>query len=101
MWRMYGYLRNGMLIDVGSRRYVTGQQLPHPIVEVDVAPADSRHPATHWGWVQTDRDMPSMIWPTEELFRTCFHGAPEDEERAGFGRTVRLSVRPVGRLATR
>jgi len=100
MWRMYGLLRNGLLTDIGSRRYVTSQQLPHPIVEVDVTLAGPGRPATHWGWMQAGKTAPSSIWPTEDLYRTCFHGTPEEQESAGYGRTVRLSVQPVGRLAT-
>ena len=100
MWRMYGYLRNGTLTDVGSRNYVVLQRLPHPIVEVEVTLADDTHPATHWGWVEGGRKMPSNIWPSEELYRTCFRETPEAQEQDGHGHTVRLSIRPRGRMAT-
>lgn len=100
MWRMYAHLRHGMLTDIGSRNYVVRQRLPHPVMEVEVIMADERHPATHWGWLQKGATKPSSIWPTEDLYRTCFYDTPESQEKAGYGRTVRLAVRPIGRLAS-
>lgn len=100
-WRMCAHLRNGMLVDIGSRSYVVLQRLPHPIVEVEVAIVpDEDRAATHWGWIQSGANTPSTIWPTRALYRVCFHDSPEAQEKAGHGRTVRLAVRPIGRLAT-
>lgn len=99
-WRMYAHLRNGMLVDVGSRNYVVLQREPYPIVEVEVMAIEDGDPrASHFGWIQAGKDAPSMIWPTWDLYRSCFHGSPDEQEKAGHGETVRLAVRPTGRRA--
>lgn len=99
MWRMFAHLRNGVPVDIGSRNYVVLQRAPYPIVEVEVAEvANDDARATRWGWLEKGRETPSMIWPTWDLFTMCFHSGPEVEVKAGHGRIVRLTVRPVGRL---
>lgn len=95
-WRMCAHLRNGVLVDIGSRDYVRLQRESYPIVDVEVTLTRDEKAATHWGWISADGDTPSMIWPTYDLYRTCFHTTPESEENAGQGRTVRLVVRPLG-----
>jgi hypothetical protein len=99
-WRMYAHLRNGMLVDIGSRSYVLLQREPYPIVEVEVtAVEDGDSRASHFGWVQTGKDEPEMIWPTWDLYRSWFREGPAVQEKAGYGETVRLAVRPTGRRA--
>lgn len=99
-WLMYAHLRNGLLVDVGSRSYVVLQREPYPIVEVEVTAVEDSDPrASHFGWIQKGKDEPEAIWPTWELYRSQFREAPAAQEEAGFGETVRLAVRPTGRRA--
>ncbi len=49
---------------------------------------------THWGWVDTDRDRPTMIWPRYVQLCLCFQGegAMLDQVNRGRGKPVRLVV---------
>lgn len=98
VWRMHAHRRNGTHWHVGHRRYVELHGGNDPVVEVEVRlAADGDPAATHWGWLASEADEPSMIWPNLPCYQVCFPYGPEAEERAGKGRTVRLTVTEVGR----
>lgn len=92
-WRMHAHDREGVFYDLGPRPWVELHGLDFPIVEVDVRlVADDDSAATHWAWLETGTDEPTMIWPNWPCFMTCFHYGPDAEQEAGRGRTVRLAV---------
>jgi hypothetical protein len=100
VWRMYAHLKNGTLVDVGSRSYVILQREPYPIVEVEVTAVEDGDPyATHFGWIQSGKSEPEAIWPTWDLYRLQFRESPAEQEEAGYGETVRLAIRPTGSRA--
>lgn len=59
------------------------------IVEVDLAETQD---GPYWGWLDSDRDYPAMIYRRLVLFRVCFPYGPEAEQKRGKGRIVRLAA---------
>lgn len=95
-WRMHAHDDNGVYTNIGPRPWVELHGLPLPIVQVDVRLVRDDDPAaTHWGWLKTGEDEPSLIWPSHAQFSVCFPYGPRAEEQAGRGRTVRLAVTRV------
>jgi hypothetical protein len=95
-WRMFAHDDDGRLTNLGPRRYVELHGLPYPIVEVELTEVTDDDPtATHWGWMRTDADTPSMIWPSKPQFEVCFPYGYRAEEKAGKGRAMRFAVRAI------
>lgn len=95
-WSMFAHNQGWGLTNPGPRPYVELHGLPDPIVEVEVVlVADGDPAATHWGWLKSGGETPSMIWPSWACYSTCFPYGPEAEEKAGRGRTVRLAVNVI------
>ncbi len=96
-WRMWAHLYdNGELHNLGERWWVEIHGLPDPIVPVDVVEVQADDPsATHWAWMDGDRDEPQMVYPRESLFSMCFPYGVQAEVDAGRGRVVRLAVMEV------
>lgn len=96
-WRMYAHrYDSGDLHNLGERWWVEIHGLPDPIVEVDVIEVEADDPtATHWAWMDKDRNEPEMIYPRESLFSMCFPYDVQAEVDAGRGRVVRLAVTEV------
>jgi hypothetical protein len=66
-------------------RYVRAYDAePVPVV-VTLDPAGE-----YWGWLAAS--YPSMIYRREVLFRVCFPYGPEEAEKAGKGRVVKLNI---------
>lgn len=74
---------------IGSKFYVETYGLSHPIVQVTVLEDPQ---GDYWGWLATGAATPTMIWPSENLFRVCFPYGPDAEVKAGKGRVVKLRV---------
>lgn len=47
---------------------------------------------SHWGWIRTDTDEPTMIRASRHQFEAQFTYGWQAEEKAGRGRMVRLRV---------
>jgi hypothetical protein len=96
-WRMSAHrYRDGLLHNVGSRRFVEHHGLKEPIVEVDAVEVPDGDPsATHWAWLPTGKTEPIMIYPREGLFTMCFPYGSKTEVEHGKGRVVRLAVTEV------
>lgn len=96
MWRMHAHNDGGVYTNLGARPWVELHGLPYPIVPVAVREVTDDDPAaTHWGWLRTGGDTPSMIWPSHAQFSVCFPYGYRAEEEAGRGRMVRLAVEEV------
>ena len=62
------------------------------IVQVQV----SEYPeGTHYGWIKHGESAPELIQPHRGAYLIQFPYDPKDEERAGRGHTVRLSVQEL------
>ena len=95
-WDMFAHRHDAGLWNVGSRAFVDAHGLRDPIVAVTVVEVPDDDPAgTHWGWIASGHDKPSMIWPNRACFDVCFPYGAEAEEKAGRGRAVRLAVTEV------
>lgn len=95
-WQMYAHDDEGLYTNLGARPWVELHGLRLPIVLVDVRlVADDDPAATHWGWLETGADGPTMIWPSHAQFSVCFPYGYRAEEEAGKGRAVRLAVTRV------
>lgn len=90
VWYMWAhdYVRN--FSHIGKKHWVEMHMLKdHPIVEVRV---ELDPEGAYYGWLKTGEDRPTMIWPTKIQFEMCFPYGPEASEKAGNGKTVRLSI---------
>lgn len=96
-WVMYAHEYPKGFMHIGSWKYVHLHMLADPIVEVVVREQED---GRYWGWMDSGKDRPTMIWPSEAQFRICFPYGPDAEEARGRGRILRLSVEamPMGRL---
>lgn len=99
-WRMFAHRCGGhngtYLAHLGERRWVEIHGLEEPIVPVQVREVEHDDPAgTHWGWLGTGKDTPTMIWPSRVQFNMCFPYGPAVEAEHGKGRILRLAVTEV------
>lgn len=69
----------------------------HDVVAVSVRLAGDEEEPSHWGWVDTGKDQPTMIWPSYFQLCVCFQGegAMLDQQKRGRGNPVRLIVEPA------
>lgn len=94
-WTMFGYPtdRVGTWYALGDERYVRLHGCANPVpVEVIEDPE-----GTHLGWIDADDeragdDTPEMI-QHHKIFGIQFPYGYEEEEKAGRGRAIRLTVR--------
>lgn len=95
-WRMFAHARNGSHEHLGERWWVELHGFPDPVVEVEAreVPRDSPD-GTHWGWLDSGQQVPSMIWAFRGAFDAQFPYGPEAEEKRGRGRVVRLKVTEI------
>ncbi len=91
-WIMYAHKRGDLYWDVGDKWWVEIHHLPYPIVKVELT-EDSD--GIYFGWLDNNKEKPSMIYPHEVLYKICFPYGPEVEEKSGKGRTVRLNIREI------
>jgi hypothetical protein len=96
-WRMWAHrYDDGLLYNLGEKWWVEIHGLPKPIVEVDVQEVAEDDPsATHWGWIDTKKTDPVMIYPRRGLLEMCFIYGSKVEIDRGKGRIVRLAVTEV------
>jgi hypothetical protein len=87
MWAGYDP-RLDAWVHFGQRRYTEAYGVDAE--EVTVVEADTD--ATHWGWLRTDGDAPTMIQPRRVLFDIQFPYGTDAETAAGKGEVVRLAV---------
>lgn len=87
-WRMHaGVADRGGYQYFGDPRYVE----LYGVVPVPVVVTEDPD-GTYWGWLDARRDAPEMIQPHPVLYQVQFPYGPDAEERAGRGRTLRLTV---------
>ena len=69
------------------------------IVEVSVKIVEEGEEQTHWGWLDTGKERPTMIWPSYHQLCVCFQGelGMMDRVNRGFGKSVRLIVKELNR----
>lgn len=91
-WEMYAHrseFRPGIWMHVFSSPVQVSMCGPFDIVEVKVTETTD---GLYYGWIDTKRNWPSMIFPTEKLFEICFTCGSAASVVNGNGRVVRLSV---------
>ena len=89
-WIMWAHDEKGAFFHLGEKRWVELHGIDLPIVEVKV---DVDKNGTYYGWLRSNRDVPTMIWPSKIQFEMCFPYGPKIEEEKGKGKVLRLSIK--------
>lgn len=88
-WKMWAQNRNGVFFHVGEKWWVDLHGKEEPIVPV-IVKGDKK--GTYYGWVETGKRKPTMIWPSLAQFSMCFPYGYKAEEKAGHGYRVQLKI---------
>lgn len=95
-WIMYAhkFVKDGVTYfrHVGDKRWVELHLLDDPIYKVKVEQDDN---GIHWGWMDTDKDKPCMIWAHLSLLKVCFPYGLEAAEKAGQGKRIQLTITEI------
>jgi len=73
-----------------DKGWVDMHELDIPVVKVEVR---ENPKGEYFGWIEAGKTVPEMIWMGKNLFDCCFPYGPEEEEKRGKGRIVRLDVK--------
>lgn len=80
---------DGLFMHIGSKRYVELHGMKEPIVEV-LLTEDPNGP--YYGWLETGKETPHFIWPSEGQLDMCFPYGLKAEEEHGKGVPLRFSI---------
>jgi len=86
---MYAHDEGKHFMHVGEKRWVELHYINKPIVLVRV---EIDEHGEYWGWLDSNKDKPCMIWPSEIQFKMCFPYGYTAEENIGRGKAVRLKI---------
>jgi len=74
----------------GSLNYIKMHYINEPIVEVILIEDKN---GEYYGWIDTGKDIPCMVWKSEVVFSVCFPYGYKVNEKEGKGKHVRLSIK--------
>jgi len=89
-WQMWALPHDDGFSDPGHRKFSEAYS-QHGIKPVPVIVRENSQ-GSYYGWLQTNHEIPVMIYGIEGLFRMCFPYGPDKEEEQGNGRALRLTI---------
>lgn len=88
-WAMYACDYGDYYCHVGTKDWVKLFFSDQSIVPVEIIEDPE---GRYWGWIESGKERPSMIMPSEIHFRVCFPYGPEALVEMGRGEIIRMSI---------